>query len=107
MTKLAKCTKSVNAASDIRFVWGIGSDRHAAKRLARAFGVSVSAARLWLAGDVPEMRQRQLAIELIAEARRLRAELDEIERRWAGEINETDLPAGLAMVLPVAVTAAH
>jgi hypothetical protein len=41
--------------------------RHAAKRIARGLGVSVSAAKLYLAGDIPRSREDDLAWLLLCE----------------------------------------
>ena len=58
-----------------RLVYG----RCTAKRWARAAGVEVITAKVWLSGRVPEARIKRLTISLLTELESTRARLNEVE----------------------------
>ena len=66
------------AAADLRRVYG----PHAAKKIARRFGVAVVTAKLWLAGRTPAARHEEFRQELLAQADELEALVADIRRRW-------------------------
>ena len=77
---------TADPAAILRHVYG----PDATKKIARRFGVSVDAAKVWLAGRFPKSRTAELAATV-------REELDRIERRNA-EIRKylDDIGASLA-----------
>ncbi|MGE5151192.1 MAG: hypothetical protein ACM3II_13810 [Rhodospirillaceae bacterium] len=85
---LSQKDKSViTEAAALREVYG----PHAAKKIARDFGVAIVTAKLWLAGRFPMARRDELAQRIRAELDRRDAISAEIRRRWAtGGAVETD-----------------
>jgi hypothetical protein len=69
----------VNAAADLRVVYG----PNAAKKIARKFGIAVVTAKVWLSGRTPTARQGEIAAALLAECDRLEALIAETRKRWA------------------------
>ncbi len=64
-------------AADFRVIYG----SCAAKKIARDFGVAIVTATLWLSGQVPASRRRQIAAGLIVELDRQDALRAEVRRR--------------------------
>jgi hypothetical protein len=77
---LSEKHKSMNEAAALRFVY----EPNAAKHIARDFGVSVAAAKLWLAGRFPLARRQELAARIQARLDERDALAAEIRRQWAG-----------------------
>ena len=75
--------------------------RHWPKRLAAATGVPVSTAKFWVFRRVPAARRREVALAALAECRRVRGMIEEMERAlWAevaDEMAEGKKVAGPAM----------
>lgn len=63
-------------AAILRDVYG----RHAAKKIALQFGVTVAAARVWLAGRFPEHRTKELVAVVRQELERIDARNNEIRK---------------------------
>lgn len=81
----------INAAADLRLVYG----PNAAKKIARRFGIAVVTAKLWLSGCAPTAREQEIAGALLAECTRLEELIADTRRRWEGpahEQNETPRP---------------
>ncbi len=76
-------------AADFRTVYGAC----AAKKIARDFGIAVVTATLWLSGNIPASRRRQIAAGLIVELDRQAAQRAEIRGRLL-EIAEARVDRG-------------
>ena len=70
-------TFMTDAAAILRHVYGHG----ATKKIARRFGVSVDAAKIWLAGRFPQNRTQELAAVVSEELDRIDARNQEIRRQ--------------------------
>lgn len=66
-----------DAAAILRDVYG----PHAAKKIARRFGVALITAKVWLAGRFPEHRTQELAAAVREELDRIDARNQEIRQR--------------------------
>ncbi len=69
--------KLLTIAADFRTVYGAC----AAKKIARDFGIAIATATLWLSGNIPASRHRQIAAGLIVELDRQAAQRAEIRGR--------------------------
>ncbi len=70
-------SKLLSIAADFRTVYGAC----AAKKIARDFGIAIATATLWLSGNIPASRRRQIAAGLIVELDRQAAQRAEIRGR--------------------------
>jgi hypothetical protein len=85
-----KYTSMIAGAADLRAVY----EPHAAKKIAREFGVAVVTAKIWLSGRFPIARQEELRRRIVAELDRQDLIRAEIRRRWSGETSEANSAVG-------------
>lgn len=72
----------ITAALALRTVYG----QCATKKIARAFGVSLDTAKVWLTGRLPQARRQEIAAVLLAECDRIERELSAIRLTWGSDV---------------------